>query len=92
VASAFLMVGWDTGDQARYATDAEAFLTGPHSPLRGNTSFFVVEHRGRRGAYITRGVCCQAYKDPEGRHCDPCPMLSQEERERRAIAELAVRG
>jgi hypothetical protein len=89
-ADAFLMAGWDTEDQARCAADAEAFVASPNSPLRGKTGFFVVEHRGRRGAFITRGVCCQGYKDPEHGNCDSCPMLTQEEREKRAIQSLAA--
>jgi hypothetical protein len=92
VAQAFLMVGRDTEDQARYAADAEAFVSAPGSPMKSNTRFFVVEERGRRGAYLTRGVCCQAYKQPEHDNCDSCPMLSQEELERRALADLAARG
>lgn len=91
-AYAFLMVGWDAGDQARYAADAEAFVTAPGSPLRGRTGFFVVESGSRRGAYLTRGVCCQAYKEPGHDNCDSCPMLTQGERERRAVADLAARG
>jgi ferric iron reductase protein FhuF len=91
VADAFLMVAWDTEDQARYAADAEVFVGDPDSSLKGNTKFFVVEERGRRGAYVTRGICCQAYKDPEHDNCDSCPMLLQEERERRALADLASR-
>ena len=92
VAEAFLMTGWDTGDQARYAADAETFVGAPGSPFKSNTGFFVVEDRGRRGAYTTRGVCCQAYKESEHDNCDSCPMLTQEERERRALADLAARG
>ena len=86
---AFLMVGWDAGDQARYAADAKAFLTG--LPLKGRTGLFVVEIGDRRGAYLTRGVCCRAYKDPAHDNCDYCPMLTQEERERRALADLVDR-
>lgn len=93
VAAAFLMVGWGTEDQARYAADAEAFVTNSDSSMKGNnTKFFVVEDRGRRGAYLARGVCCQAYKEPDQDNCDSCPMLSQEELERRALTDLAARG
>lgn len=92
VSSAFLMVARDTKDQARYAADAEAFVTDPGSPLRGSTRFFIVENRDHRGAYLTRGACCQAYKKPGYDNCDSCPMLTQEEREQRALVDLATRG
>lgn len=88
VTDAFLTAGFDTPDQARYAADADAFISTPGSPLRGNTGFFVVERDGRRGAFMTRAVCCHGYKDPEHGYCNSCPMLSQEERERLAVEEL----
>ena len=89
---AFLMVAADTDDPMRHAADAETFVTAPGSPLRGTTMFFVVERGGERATFLTRGACCRAYRRPGHGHCDSCPMLTQEEREERAIAQMAARA
>ncbi|BBL80957.1 hypothetical protein RxyAA322_28110 [Rubrobacter xylanophilus] len=87
LAQSFLMVGGDTPDQVRYMQDARAFVSG--LPFGERVGFFVVESAGRRRAFMRRSVCCQAYKNPEYGYCLSCPVLSQEERERRAAEELA---
>jgi len=89
---AFLMVAADTDDPMRHAADAETFVTAPGSPLRGTTMFFVVERGGERATFLTRGACCRAYRRPGHGHCDSCPMLTKEEREERAIAQMAARA
>ncbi|MCA3748827.1 MAG: (2Fe-2S)-binding protein [Rubrobacter sp.] len=87
LAQSFLMVGGDTPDQVGYMEDARAFVSG--LPFGERVSFFVVERGRQRRAFMTRSVCCQAYRNPEYGYCDSCPALSQEERERRAAEELA---
>ncbi|MGH3088811.1 MAG: (2Fe-2S)-binding protein, partial [Rubrobacteraceae bacterium] len=89
ISQAMLMVAEEVPDPARYASDAEALIST--FPIKGDTKFFVVERNGERRAFVTRAICCQAYKYPEYGYCGSCPMLTQEERERLAV-EAMVSG
>jgi hypothetical protein len=83
----------DTGvaDGEWCGREAERLVRSPDSPLDGATRFFAVENGGRREVFIVRGCCCHGYKHPEHGYCDSCPLLSQEELERRASEALASR-
>ncbi|ABG03391.1 conserved hypothetical protein [Rubrobacter xylanophilus DSM 9941] len=87
LAQSFLMVGEDTPDQVGCMRDARAFVSG--LPFGERVGFFVVGSGERRRAFMRRSICCQAYRNPGYGYCDSCPALSQEERERRALEELA---
>jgi len=89
ISQRFLGMGKLLGDRIRLGEQAERFVKSPGSPLNGNTGFFTVEHQGRKAVFFTRGVCCQGYKYPGSGYCGSCLLLSREEREQRAVAELA---
>lgn len=85
------MMGMDgvTGDGAWCGREAEKLVKSPDSPLDGATRFFTVEHEGREEIFLVRGCCCHAYKEPEHGYCGTCPLLSQEELEKRAAEAMA---
>lgn len=89
VAQRFLWTGELCGDWLWCGREAEAFVKAPGSPLNRNNGFFEVEHAGRSGVFMRRGVCCQEYRGPGGEHCEQCPVLPQQERERRAREVLS---
>jgi hypothetical protein len=89
VAHAFLLMAGEAEDPLRCGVRVETLVKTPGSPLRANNAFFTVEHAGRGRVFMTRSVCCQAYRSAGYGYCDSCPVLSQRERERRAREELA---
>lgn len=88
-AQRLLQVGEITGDRAWCGREAEKLIKEPGSPFKGPTGFFTVRHEGRKEIFLVRGCCCHGYKDPEHGYCGTCPLLPQDERERRAVEELA---
>jgi ferric iron reductase protein FhuF len=82
-ASSFLYAGKKLGDQESARREAEAFLAAGGSPLRTRSSFFTLEHAGRKEIFHARASCCLSYKLPEHRYCTTCPLIPREERDRR---------
>jgi ferric iron reductase protein FhuF len=87
-ASAFVHAGHMLPD-GRCALDVgNAFFAHSGSLLGGRTTLLTREHAGRRRNYIRRAACCLGYKTAVFGYCETCPLLGDEEIERRLTASL----
>ena len=68
---------------------AQRFMTASADWFEGLGTFTVVQSDGREGWYWDRTNCCLWYQTTGAGWCDNCSLLSDAERHRRRIDELA---
>ena len=69
--------------------EGQKLLGAPGVPWRRVPEFVYLERDGRGQPFLLRTTCCLHYKLPGGRHCSTCPLLPEDERERRMLADLS---
>ena len=87
-ASAFVHAAEMLPDRRRALDIGNAFLAHSDSPFRGRTKLLTRQRAGRRQNYIRRAACCLGYRAEIFGYCETCPLLGEEEIERRLTAGL----
>lgn len=87
-AEAFVRAARMLPDDHRVLDAGQVFLGYAGSPLGDRTTLLAREHCGRRRLYYRRAACCLGYKTAVYGYCDTCPLLPDEEIERRLAATL----
>lgn len=89
-AALFLWVGQRAGDPERACAEGLAFVGAPDSPMRkSRTGYITLHYRDRCETFRKRGGCCLYYRLPTKQNCSACPLLAEEERDRRLLELMA---
>ena len=67
--------------------EADAFLNGPGAAFLDPPSFYRLHLRGEELVAMRRGVCCLAYRLSDSPYCSTCPLIPDDERDKRQREE-----
>jgi ferric iron reductase protein FhuF len=67
--------------------EAGAFLNDPGAAFLDPPSFHRLHLRGEELVAMRRGVCCLAYRLSDAPYCSTCPLISDDERDKRQREE-----